>query len=318
MPSTHNRALLAALLAATVSLTAASAQQLPVTHGNSTYLITYDPATKRLDCASNNTNCVWRTPLSTRVPSFASVAAVATPAGPVIVYSEDDAQTYFALPHFRTGALKVEDSGEPLRGPIGRGLLLSCLFQAEQYGARLICQLLEPAATFRMREHRWDINMWGTHQSLGRSELQEWTTGAAPQSGRMVNADLRLQFDVPQGFRYTPMDETSVALYGPTDGVFMTAFSGDGATPIEELGDAYMAELGVTVAHRSMETLDNGQPALLLMGNGTIEGVPSLHVVLVYSAAERTWVLTYTGRADVGNAYVPAFMEALNSFQPLP
>ena len=86
---------------------------------------------------------------------------------------QDDAQTYFALPHFRTGALKVEDSGEPLRGPIGRGLLLSCLFQAEQYGARLICQLLEPAATFRMREHRWDINMWGTHQSLGRSELQE-------------------------------------------------------------------------------------------------------------------------------------------------
>ncbi len=232
MPSNQHRALLAALIAATLCLAAAaSAQQLPVTWKNSTYVISYDPATKYLDCASNNTDCVWRTPISTRVASFSSVAAVATPAGPVIVYSEDGAQTYFALPHFRTGALTVENSGEPLRGPIGRGLLLSCIFQQEQYGAKLICRLLEPGAPARMREHKWDVNMWGTHQEPGTSELQEWTTGAAPQSGRLVNADLRLQLDVPQGFRYTPMDETSGALYGPTDGVFMTVFSGDGATP---------------------------------------------------------------------------------------
>jgi hypothetical protein len=211
----------------------------------------------------------------------------------------------------------VENSGEPLRGTIGRGWLLNCLFQQEQYGAKLVTQLVESESSFKIREYKWDINMWGTHACIERGELQDWTVGVTPLSTRVVSDDLKFKIDVPQGFRHTQLDETSMAMYGPTDDVFISVYSDAGATPIEELGEAYMAELGVSIQHRSTETLDNGDPALLLMGYGTINEVPSVHVAVVYSNAQRTWVLSYTGRADIGDAYVPALMAALDSFEPL-
>ncbi|MFO8081057.1 MAG: hypothetical protein R6V07_12215 [Armatimonadota bacterium] len=195
---------------------------------------------------------------------------------------------------------------------------VNALFQVEDYGAKAVVQLLEPQSGFRMREYKLDINMWGTHQVLETSDLQDWTTGTAPESDRVVNPALKFQLDVPKGFRGTQVDEVSYAMYGPTDNVFMSIFSDAGGSPIEELGEAYMAELGVEVVHRSMETLDNGEPAYLLMGNGTIEAVPSLHVGLVYSNGTHTWVISYTGRADAADAYLEAFMTMLNSFQPLP
>jgi hypothetical protein len=295
----------------------AHAQTLPVTYKNSTYVLEYDPETKILICSSNNTNCVWRTEISRRVMSFNNVAAVATPAGPVIIYSEDNCNTSFALPHFRTGSLTVENSGESLTGPIGSGWLLSCVFQVEQYGAKVVCQVQVPQNYYKMREYKLDINMWGNHQELDRSALQEYPKGNVPESVRVTDTAMKFQADCPKGFRHTKVDETSYAMYGPTNDVFMTIFTDAVASPVEELGEAYMAELGVNVVHRSMETLDNGEPAYLLMGNGTVNGVPSLHVGVVYSNNERTWVLSYTGRADVGDAYVGSFMEMLNSFEPL-
>ncbi|MGM0491315.1 MAG: hypothetical protein ACQER1_00105 [Armatimonadota bacterium] len=319
-PSSRNiliAATLAGVIVAGVAVTA-SAQTLPITYRNSLYTITYDQSQKLLECSSNNVNAVWRTEISREVPSFSNIGAVATPAGPVIVYCEDDYQTKFAIPHFRTGSLQVENSGEPLTGVIGRGWLLNALFQVEDYGAKAVVQLLEPQSGFRMREYKLDINMWGTHQVLETSDLQDWTTGTAPESDRVVNPALKFQLDVPKGFRGTQVDEVSYAMYGPTDNVFMSIFSDAGGSPIEELGEAYMAELGVEVVHRSMETLDNGEPAYLLMGNGTIEAVPSLHVGLVYSNGTHTWVISYTGRADAADAYLEAFMTMLNSFQPLP
>jgi hypothetical protein len=303
-------------MAALAAGAAPMAQTLPVTHGNSTYLVTYQPEEKLLEVASNNTECVWRTEISRSVPSFSSVAAIATAAGPVIIYSETGGSTHFALPHFRTGALTVENSGEPLRGVIGQGLLLNCVMQAEQYGAKVVCQLLEPNRT-QLREYKWDINMWGTHRCTETGELQPWVSGGTANSTRMVNSELKFELEVPQGFRPLALDETSMAFYGPTNDLFASVYSDGGATPIEELGDALMAELGVNVQHRSIETLDNGEPALLLMGTGVVNGLESLHVAIVYSNAARTWVLSYTGRADAGDAYMPAFMAMLNSFNPL-
>jgi hypothetical protein len=249
--------------------------------------------------------------------SFMNIAAVATPAGPVIIYCEDNYTTKFALPHFRTGHLTVENSGEALEGVIGRGWLLNCVFQVEQYGAKAVCQLLEPQSNFKMREHRMDINMWGTHKCVEQSDLQEVTSGNTSESIRVSNAALRFRLDVPKGFRHTQVDETSFAMYGPTNDVFMTVYSEGVASPIKELGEAYMAQMGVNVVHRSMETLDNGEPAYLLMGKGAVNGIPSLHVGVCYSKGEHTWVISYTGREDVGDAYVNSFMEMLGSFEPL-
>lgn len=306
-------ALSAALLV--LAAFAAQAQELPVTYNNSVYTLNYDAAQRLLVASSNNTECVWRTEISRAVESFNDIAAVATPAGPVIVYSEGNLQTKFAIPHFRTGHLSVENSGEPLTGVIGPGRLVNCLFQAEQYGAKLVCQLLESSG--KMREYKWDINMWGTHQCTERGDLQDWAPGVGPLSVRVLNPDLKFQLDVPQGFRHTQVDETSFAMYGPTNDVFMTVFSDAGGSPIEELGEAYMTELGVSIQHRSMETLDTGEPAYLLMGTGTINEVASLHVALVYSNGAHTWVLAYTGRQDLGQTYVDSFMGVLSSFNPL-
>lgn len=315
----HRRAVVVALVAVIVPgvATVAQAQTLPVTYKNSTYVLEYDAATKILVVSSNNTNCVWRTEISRRVMSFMNIAAAATPAGPVIVYCEDNYTTKFAIPHFRTGHLTVENSGEPLEGVIGRGWLMNCVFQVEQYGAKVVCQLQEPQSDFKIREYRMDINMWGTHQCVEQSDLQDYTGGQAAESVRVANAALKFQVDVPKGFRHTQVDDVSFAMYGPTNDVFMTIYSEGVASPIEELGEAYMSEMGVNVTHRSMESLDNGEPAYLLMGDGTINGVQSLHVGVVYSNNERTWVIAYTGRADVGDGYVNSFMEMLGSFEPL-
>ena len=302
------------LFAATV---AAHAQLLPVTHKNSTYFLLYDAEKKQLDCISENTDCSWRIVVSRTVPSFNDIAAIATAAGPVIVYTEENGNTYFALPHFRTGSLTVENSGEPLKGLVGQGRLLNCMFHPEEYGAKMICQLAEPGNAEAMREYKWDINMWGTHKNIDTSNELPWPPGATPNSQRVVNNDLKIKFDVPRGFRLALLDENSLAMYGPTDNLFMTIFSTTGAAPIEELGEAYMAELGVTVTYKSMEQLDNGNPALLLMGDGTIEGVPSLHAGIIFSNNDRTWVLSYTGRVDLGNAYVNSLLILLNSIEPL-
>lgn len=293
---------------------AAHAQTLPITHKSYTYFVNYDPGSRELACVANAPDRTWNTAVSNQVGDFRDFAAVATAAGPVIVYSEGN-QTLFALVHFRAGSLSVERSGESLRGTIGAGWLLNCLMQKEEYGAKAVIQTVVGST---IHEYKWDINMWGTHKLIDHNaNAGTYTPGAAPKSQAYSNAALEFTTDVPHGFRHTLNDANTLAMYGPSDGVYMTLFSDAGATPIAELGDAYMQELGVTVTHRSNETLPDGRTALLLMGNGTINEAPSLHVALLVSSATRTYVFSYTGREDIGNAYMPAFEEILNSFHPM-
>ncbi len=316
MSVVHSRfATVSAIVAFALAVTVcAGAQVLPVSHGNSTYMLEYDAGSRTLQCSSNNINCVWRTTVSNQIDSFRDFAAVGTAAGPVVVYSEGN-QTRFVLLHFRTGSTNVENSGESLRGVIGPGWMLNCVMQSAQYGAKAVCQTVVGST---IHEYRWDINMWGTHQKLaGDTNAGTYSAGTAVQSQAYSDPARRFTMDIPRGFRFAPQDDSSVALYGPTNDVFLTVFSDAGATPIAELGDAYMAELGVEVTHRSNEALANGQPALLLMGNGTVNGIPSLHVGLFFSTDQRTYVLSYTGRSDVADTYVPAFMEAIDSFGPM-
>ena len=302
----------AAMLIAAFSLSlAASAQTLPVTYKNSVYTLTYDAETKRLTCASDNTDCVWRVEVSQRVDDFRSFAAVATAAGPVIVYSEGN-QTFFALLHFRSGSTTVEGGGESLRGSIGAGWMLNCVMQAEQYGAKVVCQTVQGTT---IREYKWDINMGGQHKLIEESEAGAYTAGSAPKSQKLSIGNLKVSLDLPRGFRSTPHNENAVALYGPTDSVFMTVFSDAGALPLAEFGEAYMNELEVTVTQRSDEHLDDGTPALLLMGTGKIDEVDSLHVVVFFNSATRTYAISLSARADVGTGYVPAFQEVMQSLK---
>jgi len=293
---------------------AAHAQTLPITHNSYTYFVNYDAGSRALVCAANAPDRTWKTAVSNQVGEFRDFAAIATAASPVIVYSEGN-QTLFVLVHFRAGSTTVERSGESLRGSIGAGWLLNCMMQKEEYGAKVICQTVVGST---IHEYKWDINMWGTHKLIEHNaNAGTYTPGAAPKSQGYSNAALQLSADVPHGFRPNLNDANTLAMYGPSDGVFMTLFSDAGATPIAELGDAYMQELGVTVTHRSNETLPDDRPALLLMGNGTIDEAPSLHAALIFSSATRTYVFSYTGRKDIGDAYLPAFAEIMNSFNPM-
>lgn len=289
------------------------AQSLPVTYKNSTYTLNYDTQSKRLECVSGNTNCTWRTTVSQNVGSFRDFAAIATAAGPVIVYSEGN-QTLFVLLHFRTGSTTVERSGESLRGNIGAGWMLNCLMQPGQYGAKVICQTVVGTS---IKEYKWDINMGGQHKLIGSSTAGTYTAGSAPRSQKYTNAGLKFSSDIPRGFRAAPQGTSAIGIYGPTDACFITVFSDAGATPIAELAPAYMTELGVTVTHKSEERLDNGQPALLMMGTGTVNGQKSLHAALFFSGGDRTYVLSYTAREDTGTAYLVAFEEVMTSFKPL-
>jgi len=304
---------LCCLLIASVALSA-HAQPLPITHNSYTYTLNFEPENRRLNCSVNAPDRNWKANVSNQVGAFRDFAAIATAAGPVVVYSEGN-QTLFVLMHFRAGSTTVERSGESLRGSIGAGWLLNCMMQKEEYGAKVVCQTVVGST---IHEYKWDINMWGTHELIEHNtNAGTYAAGSAPKSLTYTNNDLKFSTDVPKGFRHALNDENTLAMYGPTDGVFMTLFSDAGATPIAELGEAYMQELGVTVTHRSNEALPDGRPTLLMMGNGTINEEPSLHVALIFSSETRTYIFSYTGRADIGDAYLPAFEEIMNSFRPM-
>jgi len=149
------------------------------------------------------------------------------------------------------------------------------------------------------------------------SEAGTYTAGLAPKSQKLSVENVKLELDLPHAFRAAPAAESSMALYGPTDSVFMTPFSGAGTLPLQEFGDAYMDELGINVTQRSNEQLADGTPALLLLGTGKIEGVDSLHVAVFFNGAGRTYALSYSARADVGTGYVPALQEVLQSAKPV-
>ncbi|MBW7927436.1 MAG: hypothetical protein H3C58_04950, partial [Fimbriimonadaceae bacterium] len=276
-------ALIGAILAAALGV---AAQTVVIRHKNSAYTVTYEAAQKRLSVSSDNLNAVWRREVSRRVPTFRSFSAAATAAGPIVIY-DDGTNTMFSLIHWKNGGNKVERSGESLDGVIGPGVLLNCMYQVEDYGAKAIVQTVSAG---KILEHKWDINMWGTHSMKSRTTIGTLNKGKANLSSRTTNTNLRFATDVPRGFREMPVDEHSIALIGSLPDLYITIYSETADHQPKELADAYIKELGLNVFHASNEKLDDGTPALLRVGEGTINDTPTRHAAVVFAAKSRVYI----------------------------
>lgn len=296
------------------SLAPAQTTEFVLRHKNSAYTVRYEPGQKRLTVMSKNLNAIWTREVSRRVPSLRAFAGVATAAGPVLVY-DDGTNTYFSLIHWKNGGSKVDRSGEPLDGNVGPGVLLNCMFQAEAYGAKLIARTLSAG---NVVEHKWDVNMGGNHSMKARQTIGKFTAGKAPLSTKLVSAPLQFGVDVPRGFREVSVDTDSMALYGPVPDLFVTLVSKAEAHSAKELGDAYMKELNLKVQTVSDQTLDDGTPALLYIGDGAINGVPSKHAAIVFASKskKRVYIVSLTTATSYGASYTFALEEVLRSLKP--
>lgn len=303
-------ALIGAMLAVGV---AAHTQTLVIRHKNSSYNVTYEAAQKRLSVSSNNVNAVWRREVSRSVPTFRSLSAVATAAGPIVIY-DDGTNTRFSLIHWKNGGNKVERSGESLDGVIGPGVLLNCMYQVEDYGAKAIVQTVSGGKTL---EHKWDINMWGTHSMKSRTTIGTLNKGKANLSSLTTNTNLRFATDIPRGFREMPVDERSVALVGSLPDLYLTIYSETADHQPKELAEAYFKELGLNVFHASDEKLDDGTPALLRVGEGTINGTPTRHAAVVFAAKSRVYIVGLSTATAYGNQFAFALEEVLRSIRAL-
>ncbi|MCW5940798.1 MAG: hypothetical protein KIS66_01110 [Fimbriimonadaceae bacterium] len=293
---------------------APAATEFVLRHKNSEYTVQYEPSQRRLAVFSNNANAVWNRDVSRKVPSLRAVAGVATAAGPVLVY-DDGVNTYFSLVHWKNGGNKVDQSGEPLDGNIGPGVLLNCMFQPGPYGAKVIARTLSGGNVI---EHKWDINLAGNHAMKSRQTVGKHLAGKASLSTKLVSAPLRFSVDVPRGFREVPVDQDSIALYGPVPDLFVTLVSQAADHSAKELGDAYMKELGLKVQSLSNETLDDGTPALLYIGQGAVNGVPSKHAALVFASQnkKRVYVVSLTTATAYEGTFMFALEEVLRSLKP--
>jgi hypothetical protein len=283
-----------------------------IKHKNSSYLFSYESSRSELAVTSRNVNASWTRKIS-GIPSLRSIAAAATPAGPVIVY-DNGTNTHFSLVHWRTGGNKVDGSGESLDGVVGPGILLNCLFQVGPYGAKLVVQTLSSGSVI---EHKWDVNMAGNHAMKSRSTVRKLTPGKAAQSSLLVSKPLGLSVDLPRGFRDMPGDENSVIFFGPAPDMFLTLYSEKASHAPKEIGDAYMKQLNLSVIQVTQQSLDDGTPALLYIAEGAVNGVPSKHPTIVFAAKGRVYVVTLTMPADYKTAFMFVLEEALRSLKPM-
>jgi len=154
------------IFGAAVATVNADTIDVVLTYKNSQYQVSYDMATKRLFCSSENAGAVWQSVVGDNVPSPTELAAAATPGGPIFLYTQIIAGqpvVNFCMLHFRTGAPQVPISGESLRGVIGRGRLQSATFDVRDYGAYVTIVAVDGDTQYT---YTWDINMFGTSKQV--------------------------------------------------------------------------------------------------------------------------------------------------------
>lgn len=286
--------------------------QFSVSSGKSSYQLDYSSASRSLTVQSRNLNASWNRRLE-GIASLRNFAAAATPAGPIVVY-QTSTGIKFSLMHWRNGGNTVDRSKESLDGVIGAGRMQSCLFMPAQYGAKVVVEAVESG---NLIQYRWDINHWGTHKLVGKDSLGKFQQGRAPNSRLTVNQKLGFSLDVPHGFREIEGDDKTISIHGPVPDLFLTVYSEQVTHDIKELGDGYMKEMKLKVQQVTSQTLDDGTPALLYIGDGTINGVPSKSAALVFAAKGRTYVVTFHTPVAYKAHFMFALEEVLRSMKPL-
>lgn len=312
MKGRHSALLFLVSASALFPAQALSQVQFNISSGKSSYELDYSATSKSLTVRSRNLNASWNRRLES-IASLRSFAAAATPAGPIVVY-QTSTGIRFSLMHWRNGGNSVDRSKESLDGVIGAGRMQSCLFMPAQYGAKVVVEAVESG---NLIQYRWDINHWGTHKLVGKDSLGKFQPGRAPNSRTSVNQKLGFSLDIPHGFREIEGDDKSISIHGPVPDLFLTVYSEQVVHDIKELGDGYTKEMKLKVQQVTNQTLDDGTPALLYIGDGTINGVPSKSAALVFAAKGRTYVVTFHTPIAYKAHFMYALEEVLRSMRPL-
>jgi len=276
-------------------------------HKNTVYQAIYDGVNKRLDCVSANTGCEWRTTVATGVQSIVDFAGVATPGGPLFVYSQGN-DVRFAMPHFRTGKTVTPMGSRPMSGVFGPGRLHSVLFRVGLYGAETTVEAIKGE---RKYTYKWDINVHGSSKPL-QDPVSE------PFQSRVSNEAIRLSLQLPRGFTCTPTPE-AFQFVGPVPGVRMMIVGAEADVSLEEFTKLFLSslseELQLKELARQTSQLGEGEPCLIIMANGVSDGQPLLFGLVTFANDGMRYALVYGAAPEWFDAYAGCFYELMGTIE---
>jgi hypothetical protein len=274
------------------------------------YFALYDAAGKSLDCVSENPGRTWRVNIAQGVPSMADWAGVGTSAGPVFVYTTSSGVGY-VLCRFQQGSTSAENSGEPLRGTLAPGRLMSASWKEGQYGATATIVSLAGSTEYTTV---FDINMWGTSKQLSQTSRT-----IIPKRETLPNAGL--SFEVPVGFS-ARWDAGSGCMFVASDNQLpagIVVHAAAGGVELSAFADEFMKLIGPGMGVPDLQQVLSDRvsvgamPGLLRLGRGTLKGKAGTFAFVFAAGPQNTFVLLYGAPTVNYDQYAPVFYRLLGS-----
>lgn len=265
----------------------------------SIYTAIVDPNNGKLECVSDNDGRQWRVTVVERLRSLVDFAAVATPGGPVFVFSRDN-QVKYALLHFQSGQTVTALGNAPLSGNIGPGALESAVFEVGEFGAKATIEALEGG---KRHTYRWDINVHGTSK-----QIEDPVTTELP--GSVTHAGTGITFSAPRGFSAQVSDD-AVMFAGPVPGVRMILTASNAGLALDAFAEKFLAEFapdsGFQEESRDEIKVGGTLPGYIITGQGAIGGQPGAFMLLIFTRESWSYVAVFGAPLDRYDAYFDAF-----------
>jgi hypothetical protein len=266
---------------------------------NAVYTAIVDPNTGKLECVSDNDGCRWRVTVAERLRSLVDFGAVATPGGPVFIFSRDN-QIKYALLHFQSGKTVTPTGNAPLSGDIGPGALESAVFEVGQFGAKATIEAREAE---KRRTYRWDINVHGTSK-----QIEDPVTTDVIDT--VTHDSTGITFAAPRGFR-AQLSEDSVMFTGPVPGVRMILTAANAGLALDAFTERFLAEFapdsGFQEESRDQIKVGGALPGYIITGQGLIGEQPGGFMLLIFTRGSWSYVAVFGAPLDRYDAYFDAF-----------
>jgi len=274
------------------------------------YFGVYDAAAKGLDGVSENPGRTWRVNIAQGVPSMADWAGIGTAAGPVFVYTTSSGVGY-VLCRFQTGSTNAENSGEPLRGTLAPGRLMSASWKEGKFGAEATIVSLSGTTEYTTV---YDINMWATSKQLSQ-------TSRTIQPKRQALPNAALSFEVPVGFSAN-WDAGSGCMFVASDNKLpagIVVHAAAGGVDLSGFADEFMKLIGPAMGVPDMKQVVSDRvsvgamPGLLRLARGTLNGKAGTFAFVFAAGPQNTFVLLYGSPNTTYDQYAPIFYRLLGS-----
>lgn len=299
------------VLSALCSLAAVAVSAAPVrTPLGRNYFAEYDAAAKTLDVVSATPGREWRVNVAHGLASPADWGALATAAGPVVVYTSGPSVSY-VLMRFQTGSTNAENSGEPLRGTIAPGQLLSVNWREGQYGAQATVVSLSGTTEYTTV---YDINMWATSKLLSQTtRTVQAVREALPGGG--------LSFEVPVGFtaRWDAGSKCMGIVSDTKRPVGLLLHAAEPGVELSSFADEFMKLIGPALGSPDLKQVLSDRvsvgsmPGLLRLGRGTMKGQSATFAFVFAAGPQATYVLVYGAPTVYYDQYAGLFYRLLAS-----